>query len=438
MAADNPTVTLPDDGSVVQVTTTDPTQTAYATFNVARGQHLILFCDTTSDDGLPAAKVVDSTGKRVPMPGGIGCFRHVMPTPAIEVEAVAADGPLTLVLPPYRGKAFSVKLSYRVFDDVRTTAALDGGPVTFTPTVKGQDAYVTFQGKSGDRVYAECTSSLPDRGVTGWLLDAKGSPRVSGWCHTGELFDLTPELPADGTYILQLDNTFLTDLSATVSLHKTLPTVSVPNRGDGTPVTLTTTGAGQTAKTDFYLDAGEHALITCEQLTESPKWTQTWLNLPPEQYRPAEGRVCAHAPSEAGRIVMDTEWSWMEGPHSFEVDPKDANTGTFDVRVYKVRDPQAGVWGWDRPFSVTTTKPGENAKFVFWADEGDVISGTCQVASGAARTTVYGPAGEVVATGNCATGMMPATTLPGTGNYRAVVDWPGLGTNTATATFHKN
>jgi hypothetical protein len=443
-AATDLTVTLPDDGSTTEITTTDPAQTVYARFNAARGQHLVLFCDTTTDIGLPGAKVVDSANKIVRL-GPVDCFRHIMPEPAIEAQTVPTDGPLTLVLPPYKGKTFSVKVSYRVFDDVHTHAALDGGPTAFAPTLKGQDSFVSFEGKAGDRVYAACTSPLADRGVSAWLLDASGnvvlnedSARTYGYCRQGELFYRTPALPADGTYTVQLDNTWLTDLSATLSLHKTLPTVTVAAPTDGTPFTLTTTGQGQNAKAVFSLGANEHALITCAQRAESPKWTQTLLHAPPTQYVPAESRTCWNATTAAGTTLMDSEWNWTEGPHTLEIDPHDADTGSFDLRVYKVRDPIAGTSGMDRPVSVTTTQPGQNAKVIFWADEGDEVSGTCQLAGGTARTTVYSPSGAVIATGTCATALMSVTTMPETGNYRAIIDWPGLGTNTATATFHRN
>src|SRR5437763_1447946 len=442
-AADDINVTLAADGSTTDVTTTDPAQTVYAHFTVARGQHLILFCDTKDDAGLPGAKVLDSANKRVIVSGGIGCFRHIMPDPAIEDQSIRADGPLTLVLPPYKGKTFSVKLSYRAFDDVHTQATLDGGPVTFTPASKGQDAFVTFDGKAGDRVYAECTSPVAGRGVTGYLLDARGnavpsaaSPQTYGWCQKGELFYYTPTLPADGTYTVQLDNFWGTDLGATLSLHKTLPTVTVAAPTDGTPATLTTTGVGQNASAIFSLGAGEHALITCAQRSDSPAWTETILWAPPTQYVPGETRVCRHNPSPEGLVIMDSEWKWAEGPHTLEIDPKDADTGSFDLQVYKVRDKVGTVWGWDRPATVTTAQPGQNAKFNFWGEAGQKVSGTCQLASGTARTTVYDPAGEVVATGSCATGLMPVTTLAETGSYSAVVDWPGLGTNTATVSMH--
>ena len=443
-AADNLTVTLADDGGTTEVATTDPAQTVYVRFNAARGQHLILFCDTKSAIGLPRAKVIDSAGKAVPV-GGVGCYHHTMPEPAIETESVPADGPLTLVLPPYRGETFSVKLSYRVFDDVHTHAELDGSPFTFTPTAKGQDAFVSFEGKAGDRVYASCTSALADRGVYAWLLDARGSivpnaasPRTEGHCLKGELFYYTPALPADGTYTVQLGNSWLTDLTATLSLSKTLPTVRSAPRTDGTPFTLTTTGPGQNASASFSLGGGEHALITCSQRAESPQATQTLLFAPPEQYVPAETRLCWNAPTAAGTVLMDSEWNWTEGPHTLEIDPRDADTGSFDLRVYKVLDVTAGVSGWGNPATITTTQPGQNAKFSFWAYAGDKISGTCRLASGSARTAVYSPSGTVVATGTCATALMSVTTMTETGNYRAVVDWTGLGTNTVTATFTAN
>ena len=443
-AAGDLDVTLADDGGTTEITTTDPTQTAYAHFNVTRGQHLILFCDTTSAIGLPRAKVINSAGKSIPL-GGVGCYHHTLPEPAIETQSVPADGPLTLVLPPYNGTTFSVKLSYRAFDDVHTPAPLDGSPIAFTPTVKGQDAFVSFAGKAGDRIYASCTSALPDRGVTAQLQDSAGnvvpnaaSPRTEGYCRKGELFFYTPTLPADGTYTVQLDNSWLTDLTATLTLSKTLPTVRIAPRTDGTPFTLTTTGPGQNASAMFSLGAGEHALITCSQRTEGPQWTETLLFAPPEQYVPAETRVCRHNPTAAGLVLMDSEWNWTEGVHTLEIDPADTDTGSFDLRVYKVLDPTAGISGWDNPASVTTTQPGQNAKFLFYANQGDKISGTCQLAAGDARTTVYSPSGAVVARGTCATALMSVTTMPETGNYRAVVDWAGLDTNKATARFHKN
>lgn len=441
-AADDLTVTLAADGSTTEVTTTDPTQTVYVHFNAVRGQHLILFCDTRTAMGLPRARVIDGTGRAVPL-GGVGCYHHAMPEPAIETEKVPVDGPLTLVLPPYKGETFSVKLSYRAFDDVHTQAALDGSPTTFAPTVKGQNAFVSFEGKQGDRVYASCTSAMADRGVYGWLLDAAGhivpnaaSPRTEGQCLNGELFHYTPTLPADGTYTVQLSNSWLTDLGATLSLGKTLPTVRFAPRTDGTPFTLTTTGPGQNASAVFSLGLGEHALITCSQRAESPQGTQTLLFAPPEQYVPAESRLCWTAARAAGTVLMDSEWNWTEGPHTLEIDPGNADTGSFDLRVYKVLDPMA-VSGLGNPASITTTQPGQNAKFSFYAAAGAKISGTCQLAEGSARTTVYSPSGTVVATGSCATALMAATTMPETGSYRAVVDWPGLGTNKVTATFNR-
>ena len=115
--------------------------------------------------------------------------------------------------------------------------------------------------------------------VTAVLLDSAGkivpnaaSPETYGRCVKGELFYYTPALPADGTYAVQLDNSWLTDLTATLSLSKTLPTVTIAARTDGTPFTLTTTGPGQNASATFSLGAGEHAVPrTDETARPSPR-----------------------------------------------------------------------------------------------------------------------------------------------------------------------
>jgi hypothetical protein len=440
-ATDDLNVTLPGDGSTTEITTTDPAQTVRAHFSAARGQHLILFCDTPTDAGLPNARVLDGKGKQVAL-GGVGCFRHVMPTPAIEHQDVPVDGPLTLVLPPYQGKAFSVKLSYRAFDDVRAQATVDGGPVAVAPAIKGQDSFVSFEGKAGDRIYATCTSPFPDRGPEALLLDAHGnaveSPsRAEGHCLKGELFRHTPTLPADGVYTVFLDNGWNTnDLSATLTLARTLPNVTVAAPTDGTPFTLTTTGVGQNARAEFTLAEHEHALITCAQRANAPRYTVTYLTVPPAAYSPGESRPCWPTDVAAGTAMLDSELTWVEGPHSLEIDPAGTETGSFDLRVYAVRDTIGMVWAYDRPATITTTKPGQNARFSFYAEEGDQISGTCRLASGTARVTWRDPWGDVVATGDCAT--PPAATVGYTGYYSATVDWPGLEVNTATISLHRN
>lgn len=443
MAADAIDVTLANGGATTEVTTTNSTQTVNVHFDAAGGQHVILFCDTTSDSSVLRTWVYDKKNQRVLIDSWSGCFRHVLPEPAFNEQAIEHDGPYKLVLAPNNGQPFTVKLSYRAFDDVHTHVALDGSPVTFAPTAKGQNGLFTFDGKAGDRVRVTCESSVTGRGVSGFLLDANGkvvpndaSPQTWGWCQHGDLFDYTPTLPADGAYTLLLENSWMTDLGATVTLSKTLPTVTVAAPTDGTPFTLTTTGPGQNAKATFTLGANEHALITCEQRGDTPQWTPTLLFAPPTQYVPAESRVCRHAPSAEGRIVMDSEWNWTPGPHTFEVDPRDGATDSFDLRIFKVRDPFTVVRFFDHPLAVTTTQAAQNARFGFYAFQGDRISATCQLASGTARTTVYGPSGTVVATGTCATALMAVTTMPETGSYTAVVDWPGLDTNTVTVNFH--
>jgi len=59
MAADAIDVTLANGGATTEVTTTNSTQTVNVHFDAAGGQHVILFCDTTSDSSVLRTWVYD-------------------------------------------------------------------------------------------------------------------------------------------------------------------------------------------------------------------------------------------------------------------------------------------------------------------------------------------------------------------------------------------
>jgi hypothetical protein len=227
---------------------------------------------------------------------------------------------------------------------------------------------------------------------------------------------------ATGSVTLQL-NTF-SDISGTITI--------------GTPLTVTTTGAGQNARYTFSATAGQQISLTLTNSTYAGCISLTTSILKPDGTNLGSTSLCGGATG-----FIDSMTVPVTGTYTVLVDPGGTATGSVTLLLNTFTD-ISGTITPGTPLSVTTTVAGQNARFTFSGTAGQ------QATLGLANSTYTGcialagsilkPDGTTLNSSSIcgASGSAGPTSLPVTGTYTVLVDPGGTGTGSATVTLTLN
>jgi YD repeat-containing protein len=417
-------------GTPLSVTTTVPGQAARYTFSGTAGQQLSMNLSGNTYSGCNAVVVsvlqssgtsVDSTGICNGATGFIDSF--TLPT----------TGVYTVLASPQGTATGSITLLLNTFADLTGTISL-GAPLTATTTTAGQNARYTFSGSSGQQVSIILSGSTYTgcNAVVVSVLKSDGSSLGStGICNGATGFVDSITLPSSGTYTVLVNPQGATTGSITLLLNTfadVTGTMSV-----GTPVTATTTTAGQNALYTFSGTAGQQLSMNLSGNTYTGCNAVVVSVLQSNGTSLASTGICNGATG-----FMDSFTLPAADTYTVLVNPQGTTTGSITMLLNTFGD-ISGTITVGVPLTVTTTGVGQNARYTFSGTSGQQLSmnlsGNTYVGCNAVVVSVLQSNGTSLAsTGICngATGFMDSFTLPATGTYTVFVNPQGTTTGSVT------
>jgi YD repeat-containing protein len=311
---DDSTATMSVDGPV-QTVSTVAGQNANLTFDATAGQRIQL---QTSNSTYPCC----GPTVRLYKPDGTQLWSSSGNT-LLDTTALPADGTYRVLIDPSGASVGSIKVqAWSVPADSTAATSIDGPAQTVT-TVAGQNANLTFDATTGQRVQVETSgSTYPCCGPSVRLYKPDGTQL---WSSSGNTILDTTALPADGTYRLFVDPSGASVGSITVKVR------SVPADVSGS---LTLGGAAQTVTTV----AGQNATLTFDATSGQRIQLQTSGSTYPccgptvRLYQPGGTLLW----SSSGNTILDTTTLPADGTYQVLVDPSGSSTGSIAVQAWSV------------------------------------------------------------------------------------------------------
>jgi hypothetical protein len=398
-------------GAPGTVTTTVPGQNAYVTFDGLAGHRLaVSLTGVTVSAGSVTIKNPDDS---VLAPSRAFARADSF----IDPVDLTQDGTYKVVLNPKLKATGSVTVTaYDVPAD--TSAALTlGTPATGTVSVPGQRAMFTFSGTLGQRVSLSVLSSAfsgtikllrPD-------LTELGSINVGP---AGGFLDRV-SLPANGTYTVIVDPSGVQTGAAQFVVYDVPADQTQAITADGPAVTVTTTVPGQNGFLTFAGTLGQRIMVL---VTNVDNLSPAKLDLQKE-----DGTPVISSP-----LTVTSTGAWMKtttlpatGNYKILLDPQQDHVGTADVNLFTVPADLSGTITPGTPLTVTTTAPGQNAKYTFTGVKDQRLSlNLTSVSIASVKVSVLKPDGTnlIVKTVGTAGGFAEPVKLGVGGVYKVVVD----------------
>jgi hypothetical protein len=414
-------------GASITANTTAAGQNAKATFSGTAGQRVSLnitgvsiagaYVYLKNPDGAQLAYVYTGTG---------GAF--------LDTQTLPATGTYTILVDPQGTNTGSATLQlYNVPADGVGTITAGGAAVTVAASSPGHNPQLTFSGSYGQRVSVSLSGDTIPGGTYVYLVRPDGSQQT--YAYVGQngtgLIDMQT-LPMAGTYTIMVDPQGANTGSMTVQLND-VSDVSASISANGSPVTVTTTIAGQNAQLSFNGTQGQRVSLDISNVTIPG--TYVYLRNP-------DGAQLAYVYTGTGGAFLDTQTLPVTGVYTIFVDPSNTSTGSATLKLFDVPADEAGpITPGGVPVTVTATAPGHNPKLTFTGVfgqkvslslSGDTIPGTTYVylmkPDGSQQTYTY--------VGQNGTGFIDLQSLPMPGTYTVLVD--PQGTNTGNLSVQLN
>ena len=413
-------------GSSAPVTTTVPGQNANITFSGVAGQRASVVVSDVSFGTSTCCSVrisilrPNGTVLVTPVSAGTnGGFLDAVVLPTTGTYAIFVDpqGPAT-------GSA--TLTLYNVPADAAGTIVPGGAPATVSTTVPGQNAGVTFDAVSNQKVSVKVGPSCCATRVS--IIKPNGAVLVAAMTMAvGGGFIDTVSIPTTGTY------TILVDLQGPATGDVTLTLYDVPADVTGTiafgvPKTITTTVPGQNASLTFTGSAGQVVSLVmaggcCTTRISLLKPNGTVL-VTPVSFGAAGG-------------FLDATTLPNNGTYTIAIDPQGAATGALTFTLHTVPTDVTGTLSFGVPASFATTVPGQNIRLTFAGTAGHRVSFRLDPSCCTTRISLLRPDGSVAAAVT-SFGTSPAfldpVSLSTSGTYTVLLDPQGSSVGAMTAT----
>ena len=253
------TATLVADGPPVRVTIPNQSQLAHISFDGTAGQRISLRISDIDTGPFPnwsSVVLVKPDGSYLmdefAYPEGYFDDGNLDKDRLIDTITLPVTGTYKIIVyPEYSSGSYTFTL-FNVPPDVTTTIAADGVPVTVTTTVPGQDAILTFNGTTGQRISLKLLESVFPYSDIG--IYSPTNVRLQGFAGiNGEIgFEDVLTLNATGTYRIVVDNFYAFAGTSTLQLFTVPAQTTVGTLTfNGPPVTFTTTVPGQDVDMTF-------------------------------------------------------------------------------------------------------------------------------------------------------------------------------------------
>ena len=415
-------------GSSTAVTTTVPGQNAGVTFSGVAGQRAsVVVSDVSFGPSTCCSLKVsmlrpNGTVLVSPVTAGTnGGFLDavVLPTTGTYTMVVDPQGPVT-------GSAtFTL---YDVPVDAAGTIVPGGAPATVSTTVPGQNAGVTFNAVSNQKVSVKvgpgcCATRVSIIKPNGAVLVAAMTMSVGGG------FIDTVAIPTTGTY------TILVDLQGPATGDVTLTLYDVPADVTGTiafgvPRTITTTVPGQNASLTFTGSAGQVV-----SLVMAGGCCTTRISL----LKPNGTLLVSPGSFGAAGGFLDATTLPNNGTYTIAIDPQGAATGALTFTLHTVPSDVTGTLSYGVPASFATAVPAQNIRLTFAGTAGSRVSFRLDPSCCTTRISLLRPDGSVAASIS-SFGTSPAfldpVSLPTSGTYTMLLDPQGSSVGSMTATVY--
>src|SRR5919201_1882848 len=331
--------------------------------------------------------------------------------------------------------------------DVDNTAQMAIGDTrTVSVGAANKIALVAFDGSSGQRVSlnfsnvtfggSSCCSA------TASILNPDGSTVVSPtYFGTSGGYVYAVTLPQYGTYTILIDPQGTATGSASMTLNSVPADATASITPGGSPVTLTTTVAGQNGSLTFSGTSGQRISLDADTVTfpGSSCCSATVALLAPDGSTLVPATYIGTLTS--GEVIDATPLP-QTGTYTIVVDPQGQATGSARFTLYNVpADTSGTITPGGSPVTVTISTPGQNGTLAFTGSANQRISlNIDQVTIGSssccsAQVSIKNPDGSVLVNptyfGTLGNTFVDTLTLAQTGTYTIVIDPQSNGTGSA-------
>lgn len=311
-----------------------------------------------------------------------------LPTPT-------AGGYYLVELDPRNEVTASFTVTVREATDVAVAVTIDGATGTAAVTTAPQHATFTFAGAKGQLVFTSlAATSGSAEGATllgphGQKLATSGFYSSTGGYLAGTL------LPEAGTYTVDVDPDDWNPGTYTATVISVPAPAQASTSVDGVAAAINISKPGQTAAVSITGTAGQIVHV----------------DLAPGAGTISSGTLDLRAP-DGSFLLQDRTWSsfltgegdrltlTQSGEYLLLLDPDGAQAGAFTVPVTTIPDDvQATATVGGPAVTVGNTRPGQNAKLLFTAAEGQRIAVLCDGVSADALTVglkLLDPSGAAV------------------------------------------
>jgi len=341
----------------------------------------------------------------------------------LDATTLPVSGTYTLFVTSYGGSSGSLTLNLYDTADFQGTIT-PGGPSVTVTTVPAQNAGLTFSGTVAQQVGINLTNgSYSSCNLT--LNGPDGSTLASGTC-SGPTNNVSPvTLGANGTYKIFIDPQGAAAGSVTVQATSVLPVTATITPG-GSPVTVTTTQAGQDAVLTFSSTAGQRVSLAVTSVTNPGAYVRLVMLDGTDQTYIGIGTGC-------NPCFLDTLTLATAGTYTLWVQHYSTNVGSETLQLYNVVDATGTVTVGGVATTVTISTPGQNAQLTFGGTSGQQV--TVHITNnviGTMTVNLLDPSGNTL-TSTYTSGSsfdLATQTLSTTGTYTISIDPYGASTGT--------
>jgi hypothetical protein len=436
------TGTITPGGPAVTVTTTTPGQNARLSFQATAGQRVSLqFSNSTFSGCLAVYDVIKAADGTTLASSGF-CTA----TGFVDTVVLPVAGYYTLLVDPQVATTGSQTLLLNnVPPDVTGPITPGGTAVTLTTTTAGQNGQATFSGTANQRVSLKVSGVTMTGGSYNWvnvsIKKADGTTLTSSTFDANGGFIDVQTLAVAGTYTILVDPWDTSTGSVTLTLYDVPADFSSPITPGGSPVTVTTTTAGQNGQATFAGTANQRVSlnVTGVNLTGG---ANNWVTI---AIKNPDGTTLTSSVFDNAGGFIDVQTLPVTGTYTVFADPWDSATGSVTFTLYDVpADLSVSVTPGGPPVTVTNTTPGQNGRATFAATANQRVSLniTGVTLTGGyhnwVTVSIKNPDGSTLTSGlyDSSGGFIDVQTLTTAGTYTILVDPWDTATGSVTLTLN--
>jgi hypothetical protein len=354
----------------------------------------------------------------------------------LDATTLTAAGTYTVVVDPSGdGKGNFSFVVYDVPADTNQPITAGGSAVTVTNTAPGQNGYLTFTGTQGQRISVLVSNvNAIDSGELDVLKPPNGTSLLSApitVTSAGAWLQPTAPLPVTGQYKILLDPQLTGVGTADVNLYV------VPDDLNGTitpntPLPIATTAPGQNAKYSFSASIGQRLSLNLTGVTiQSVKVTIQ---------KPDGTTLATKSVGTSGGFIDTTAPLTVGGSYKVFVDPQSSYFGGITLGLYVVPPDQPGTMANGVAKPLTTTIPGQNAKWTFTTSSANqrVSFNFTNVTMASVRVSVRSASNALIFSRTFGTDgdFVEPFTIATAGTYTVTVDPQNASTGNVTVTYY--